>query len=72
MDEQGRQCSLQDAAAVVLGRGDEAGMLSGMKLGGFPALDQGSGAVGREVGACSWSPEQPWLPAPVVGCGGVC
>lgn len=64
--EAGRQlqCSLQDVAVAVLGREAEAGMLSGMKLCGLPALALGRGAAGRwDVGGCSWSPEQPWLPA---------
>lgn len=54
MGEEGRrlQCSLQDAAAAVLGRGAEAGMLAGTKLRGLPALAWGRGAVGREVGPC--------------------
>lgn len=46
------QYSLQDAAVAVLGREAEAGMLSGMKLCGLPALALGRGGS-REVG-CGW------------------
>lgn len=75
--EEGRQlqCSSQDAAVAVLRRGAEAGMLSGMKLRGLPALAPGSGAARRDVGACSWLLEQPWLPArwwAAMMCVGVC